>query len=81
MEVVHQFERGMMTLTDLKYHLAKVLLAPRPLLLSDAKALIHERALSKGADDPLKPDYSRFIVRKTKQVRHSRSTHRALVYH
>lgn len=44
MQAVHQFELGMLTLTDLKYHLAKAMLTCRPLLTSEAK--VGQRASS-----------------------------------
>jgi hypothetical protein len=68
MPVVHQLEKGMLTVTDLKYHLAKTLVTFRPLLGSDNKMTMHERALARGADDPLKPDYSRFLPKKSKKT-------------
>ena len=56
-----QFEMGLVTLPDLKYRSAKDAVRFRKLLNPDAKLSIHERALGLGADDPLKPDYSRFL--------------------
>jgi hypothetical protein len=58
---VVQFEMGLVTLPDLKYHAAKAAVQFRKLLHSDAKLSVHERALALGADDPLKVDYSRFL--------------------
>ena len=40
----------------------------RRLLHPDAKLTVHERALALGADDPLKPDYSRFLPKKKKRT-------------
>lgn len=61
---VHQFETGMLTITDLKYHLGRSALQYCVNLSSDNKMTMHERALAKGADDPLKFDYSRFLPSK-----------------
>jgi hypothetical protein len=54
----------LIALPDLRYHYARTAVRFRPLLSSDNKLLIHERALGMGADDPLKPDYSRFLPTK-----------------
>ena len=56
-----QFEMGLVTLPDLKYRSAKDAVRFRKLLHPDFKLTIHERAMGSGADDPLKPDYSRFL--------------------
>jgi len=68
MEAIHQYEKGILTITDLKYHLAHHAISYRPLLSSDSKSVMHERALAKGADDPLKPEYSRFIPKRGKAM-------------
>lgn len=55
---------GLIALPDLRYHYARTAVRYRPLLSSDSKLVIHERAFGMGADDPLKPDYSRFLPTK-----------------
>ena len=63
-----QFEMGLVTLPDLKYQAAKAGVRFKKLLHPDQKLTIHERALGFGADDPLKPDYSRFLPKKKKRT-------------
>ena len=59
-----QYEVGLISMPDLKYHVARDYLKYRPALDPIQKAIIHERALSMGADDPIKPDYSKFLPKK-----------------
>ena len=65
---VHAFEMGLIGVPDLKYHVARAMVAYRPALLGERKLQMHERALAQGQDDPLKPDYSRFLPKKRRRV-------------
>lgn len=65
---LHQYEKGILTITDLKYYLAHAAIIFRPLLSSDNKLAMHERAMARGAEDPLKPDYSRFLPKQSKKT-------------
>ena len=62
------YEVGLISMPDLKFHYAKDVLSFRPALDPLQKALIHERALSMGKDDPLKADYSKFQTKKRRRV-------------
>ena len=64
MTPARQYEVGLIAMPDLKYHMARDFLRYRPALDPIQKALIHERALAMGADDPMKPDYSKFLPKK-----------------
>ena len=44
------------------------MVAYRPQLHSEVKLVMHERALAMGTEDPLKPDYSRFLPKKRRRV-------------
>lgn len=63
MPSVRCFELGLYKLCDLKYHIAKQLVEHRPLLDGESKLTIHELAMARGADDPLKSDYSRLVAK------------------
>jgi hypothetical protein len=63
-----QYEIGLISMPDLKYHCAKAALDYKPCLDPINKALIHERALAMGADDPNKADYSKFLPKKKRRV-------------
>jgi len=68
MNPAHQFEIGLINMPDLKYHNAAKLIVFRPELDPLRKAVLHERALSMGADDPNKADYSKFLPKKKRRV-------------
>ncbi|GMI35290.1 hypothetical protein TrCOL_g2906 [Triparma columacea] len=63
-----QYEIGLISMPDLKYHAAKNMLQYKPALDPIQKANIHERALAMGQDDPMKPDYSKFLPKKRRRV-------------
>ncbi|EQC27731.1 hypothetical protein SDRG_14482 [Saprolegnia diclina VS20] len=64
---LHQFELGAISLSDLKFTLAKQHLRPRMALVPHRMEILHIRALAMGANDPLKADYSKYLKsRKTK---------------
>ncbi|OQR87848.1 hypothetical protein ACHHYP_07972 [Achlya hypogyna] len=64
---LHQYELGAISLSDLKFALAKQHLRPRMALAPHRMELLHVRALAMGANDPLKADYSKYLkTRKTK---------------
>ena len=58
--------RGMINLNMCKIRVHHDALRFKPCLQPACKLQIHERALLMGQDDPLKPDYSRFYVKKGK---------------
>ena len=63
-----QYEIGLISMPDLKFHAAKRALDYKPCLDPLSKASVHERALAMGADDPNKPDYSKFLPKKSRRV-------------
>jgi len=63
-----QYEVGLIGMPDLKYHTAKNMLQYKPALDPIQKSVIHERALAMGQDDPMKPDYSKFLPKKRRRV-------------
>ncbi|CAM9295176.1 unnamed protein product [Chrysoparadoxa australica] len=65
---VHQFEMGLLTLMDLKYTIAREQIKYKPHLQSEHKQGLHDRAMAMGDDDPLKPDYSRFLKSKVRSL-------------
>jgi hypothetical protein len=67
MDCVHQYEIGMIHMIDLKYRLSRELVRYRPQLSPDRKEEVHELALGMGRDDPLKPDYSKFLKKKRRR--------------
>ncbi|OQR96807.1 hypothetical protein THRCLA_07170 [Thraustotheca clavata] len=67
MTPLHQYELGIISLSDLKFALAKQHLKSRTELAPHRRETLHIRALSMGANDPLKTDYSKYLKhRKTK---------------
>jgi hypothetical protein len=67
MNCCHQYELGLIHMIDLKYHVSRELVIYRRQLAPDAKEEAHELALGQGADDPLKPDYSKFLKKKKRR--------------
>ncbi|CBJ26303.1 Hypothetical leucine rich repeat protein [Ectocarpus siliculosus] len=61
MSMVHEFELSMISMVDLKHKVARKLIKHRPCLQKENVQVMHDRALAMGDDDPLKPDYSRFL--------------------
>jgi len=68
MTPARQFEIGLINMPDLKYHTAARQIVFKPQLDPLNKAVLHERALSMGADDPNKADYSKFLPKKKRRV-------------
>jgi len=64
MGFVHQFEIGMINIVDLKYRTSRELTRYRPCLNPDRKEEVHELAMAMGQDDPIKPDYTKFLPKK-----------------
>ena len=68
MHPARQYEIGLINMQDLKFHAAKSALDYKPALDPVRKANVHQLALSMGADDPFKPDYSKFMPKKKRRV-------------
>jgi hypothetical protein len=64
MNLAHQYEIGLLGLTDMKFRLARDLITYHRELSPESKASIHDRSMSMGEDDPLKPDYTKFLPKK-----------------
>ncbi|POM73657.1 Hypothetical protein PHPALM_9475, partial [Phytophthora palmivora] len=64
MSAIHQYRLGLINVNDLKYVLARQMIQPREELLQWKKAIIHERALAMGENDPLKTDYSKYLPKR-----------------
>ena len=64
MSYVHQFRVGLITLPELQWHIERQLSVFRKALAVPRKRIIHQRALNMGADDPTKPDYSKYMSKK-----------------
>ncbi|EGZ23842.1 hypothetical protein PHYSODRAFT_311063 [Phytophthora sojae] len=64
MSAIHQYRLGLININDLKYALARQMTQPREELSQWKKAIIHERALAMGENDPLKTDYSKYLPRR-----------------
>ncbi|KAJ8577168.1 hypothetical protein ON010_g2043 [Phytophthora cinnamomi] len=64
MSAIHQYRLGLININDLKYALARQMTQPRDELSQWKKAIIHERALAMGENDPLKTDYSKYLPRR-----------------
>ncbi|GMF18370.1 unnamed protein product [Phytophthora lilii] len=64
MSTIHQYRLGLVNINDLKYALARQITQPREELSQWKKAIIHERALAMGENDPLKTDYSKYLPRR-----------------
>ncbi|OWZ21733.1 hypothetical protein PHMEG_0003680 [Phytophthora megakarya] len=64
MNAIHQYRLGLINVNDLKYALARQLIQPREELSHWKKAIIHERALAMGENDPLKTDYSKYLPKR-----------------
>jgi hypothetical protein len=60
------WRRCMITTSTCRYRQHYELLRPRPLLEREHMCQMHERALSMGINDPLKPDYTRFTRKPVK---------------
>ncbi|KAG7395046.1 hypothetical protein PHYBOEH_004282 [Phytophthora boehmeriae] len=64
MTPIHQYRLGLINVNDLKYALARQVAQPREELSHWKKAVIHERALAMGENDPLKTDYSKYLPKR-----------------
>jgi hypothetical protein len=64
MSAVHQYRLGLINVNDLKYSVARQVAQPREELSHWKKAIIHERALAMGENDPLKTDYSKYLPKR-----------------
>ncbi|KAK1939175.1 EIN3-binding F-box protein 1 [Phytophthora citrophthora] len=64
MSAIHQYRLGLININDLKYAFAHQLMQPREELTHWKKAIIHERALAMGENDPLKTDYSKYLPKR-----------------
>ena len=61
MSTVQKFKRGIISVPVMEYQLARTAILFRPELAPERKLLTHERAMAMGADDPTKPDYSKYM--------------------
>ena len=61
MATVQKFKRGIISVPIMEYEMARTIILFRPELAPERKLLTHERAMSMGADDPTKPDYSKYM--------------------
>ncbi|KAG1688136.1 hypothetical protein DVH05_004006 [Phytophthora capsici] len=64
MSAIHQYRLGLININDLKYAFAREMMQPREELTHWKKAIIHERALAMGENDPLKTDYSKYLPKR-----------------
>ncbi|GBG31006.1 F-box/LRR-repeat protein 2 [Hondaea fermentalgiana] len=64
MSYIKKYELGMLSLRDLNKRIARLWVTYRPLLALEQKQTMHERALAMGRNDPLKPDYAKFMTRR-----------------
>lgn len=64
---VLMLQRGMIGPTICKYKLHRDITKHRAQLSPQQKMAVHERSMSMGVDDPLKPDYTRFIAKPKKK--------------
>lgn len=64
MSVTQQYKLGLINVNDLKFSVARQLVQPREELSRWKKAVIHERALAMGENDPLKTDYSKYLPKR-----------------
>lgn len=67
MSCIHKYEIGLLSANTMKYLLQKDSNKYWPQLDSENKMAIHEKAMELGANDPTKPDYSKYLVRQTKR--------------
>lgn len=68
MSVTQQYKLGLINVNDLKFAVARQLIQPREELSRWKKAIIHERALAMGENDPLKTDYSKYLPKRRSKL-------------
>lgn len=68
MAPVHKYRLGLLSLSQLQVEVRRGALRHRPMLQPEAKRALHLRALARGGDDPLKPNYGRFIQQQRRQA-------------
>ncbi|DBA02373.1 TPA: hypothetical protein N0F65_007192 [Lagenidium giganteum] len=68
MSATHQYKLGLINLNDLKFSYARHLIQSRQDLSRYRKAVIHERALAMGENDPLKTDYSKYLPKRRSKL-------------
>ncbi|KAI9997265.1 hypothetical protein PInf_000705 [Phytophthora infestans] len=68
MNAIQQYRLGLINVNDLKYALARQMTQPREQLSRWKKAIIHERALAMGENDPLKTDYSKYLPKRRSKL-------------
>jgi len=69
MSKIRKFQVGLSSLKDLNRETASLWITNRRKLNPAHKLTIHERALAMGANDPLKPTYSKFAKKKRRKMR------------
>lgn len=62
MSVIALLSRGMINISTARYRLHRDATIYYPALDPGRKLVIHERAMAMGDDDPLRPDYSRYVI-------------------
>ncbi|KAG3004932.1 hypothetical protein PC120_g18279 [Phytophthora cactorum] len=68
MSPIQQYRLGLINVNDLKYTLARQMTQPREELSRWKKAIIHERAVAMGENDPLKTDYSKYLPKRRSKL-------------
>ncbi|ETM49487.1 hypothetical protein L914_06267 [Phytophthora nicotianae] len=68
MSPIQQYRLGLINVNDLKYTVARQMTQPREELSCWKKAIIHERALAMGENDPLKTDYSKYLPKRRSKL-------------
>ncbi|EEY69197.1 uncharacterized protein PITG_05398 [Phytophthora infestans T30-4] len=68
MNAIQQYRLGLINVNDLKYALARQMTQPREQLSRWKKAIIHERALAMGENDPLKTEYSKYLPKRRSKL-------------
>ncbi|KAF4038100.1 Leucine Rich repeat [Phytophthora infestans] len=68
MNAIQQYRLGLINVNDLKYALARQMTQPREQLSRWKKAIIHDRALAMGENDPLKTDYSKYLPKRRSKL-------------
>lgn len=67
MSCIHKYEIGLLSANTMKYLLQKDSNKYWPQLDSENKGVIHEKSMEYGANDPTKPDYSKYLARQVKK--------------
>jgi len=68
MSYVKKYELGLLSMDQLNHRIARLWVTYRHTLNSENKLVIHERALTMGADDPLKPTYGKFMKKRKNKL-------------